>query len=102
LRLGKPFEHAEYVSQLADSRHKLKLGLSKKAPEGGTPTAELAERIWESRASVTVEAVPDRLMRKPVRAERPVAIKIKDRIAGDARPQVSEVILKPIFAEAMA
>jgi hypothetical protein len=78
-RLGKPFEHAEYASQLADLRDKLKLGLSEKAPEGGTPTAELAERIKSLRASVTVEAAPERVTRKAVMAERPVTSRIRER-----------------------
>src|SRR6185312_885184 len=87
-RLGKPFEHAEYMSQLSDLRDKLKIGLSEKAPEGGTPTAELAEKIKVLRASVSVEAAPERVTRKVVRAERPVTQRIRERIgaADDAKP----------------
>ncbi len=90
-RLGKPFEHEEYASQLADLRDRLKLGLSEKAPEGGTPTAELAERIKALRASVTVEAAPERVTRKAARAERPVTARIRER-----RGELAEVKAEPV------
>jgi hypothetical protein len=64
-RLGRAFEHEEYASQLADLRDKLKMSLSEKPPEGTTPTAELAEQIQALRASVTVEAAPERTVRRP-------------------------------------
>ncbi len=81
-RLGKPFEHEEYRSQLADLRDKLKLGLSEHAPEGGESVTQLAEKIKELRSSVRVEAVPDRVgTRKTVRAERPVTARIRERLA---------------------
>ena len=88
-RLGKPFEHEEYASQLADLRDRLKLGLSEKAPEGGTPTAELAEQIKALRASVTVEAAPERVTRKAARAERPVTARIRERRI--EKPEVAPV-----------
>jgi hypothetical protein len=87
-RIGKPFVHEEYASQLADLRDKLKLGLSERAPEGGTPTAELAEQIKALRASVTVEAAPERVTRKAARAERPVTARIRER-RGE-KPEVVE------------
>ena len=89
-RLGKPFPHEDYASQLADLRDRLKLGLSEKAPEGGTPTAELAEQIKALRASVTVEAAPERVVRKAVRAERPVTARIRERQKGAAVAPVQE------------
>jgi hypothetical protein len=79
--LCRPFEHAESASQLADLRDKLKLGLSEKPPEGGTLVAELAGRIKALRASFTVEASPERVTRKAVRAERPVTARIRKRMA---------------------
>ena len=57
-RLGKPFAHEEYASQLADLRDQLKLGLSEHPPEGLPPVAELAEKIKALREANTVEAVP--------------------------------------------
>ena len=77
-RLGRPFAHEGYASQLADLRDKLKVALSEKPPEGGTPVAELAEEIKTLRASATVEAAPERAVRKASRAERPVTAKIRD------------------------
>ncbi len=102
-RLGKAFEHEEYASQLADLRDRLKMGLSEKAPEGGTPTVELAEQIKALRASVTVEAAPERTgNRKAARAERPVTARIKERLverpAAKAGPQVKEVKPEPVQA----
>jgi hypothetical protein len=101
-RLGKPYEHAEYASRLADLRDKLELGLSKKAPEDGRPTAGLAEQIRVLRASVTVEAAPERVTRKMVRAERPVTMNRADLMAGEANPQVAEIMPEAINAQAMA
>jgi hypothetical protein len=89
-RLGRPFEHEEYASQLADLRDQLKLGLSEKAPEGGTPTAELAEQIRKLRESVTVEAAPERTVRKAARAKRPVTARIRERIGEQAVVEVAE------------
>lgn len=80
-RIDKPFAHAEYASQLADLRDRLRLGLSDKAPESGTPVAEIAEMIKALRASNTVEAAPERTgARKAVRAQRPVTTIIKERL----------------------
>jgi N12 class adenine-specific DNA methylase len=95
-RLGKPFEHEEYRSQLSDLRDQLKLGLSEKAPEGGTPTAELAERIRKLRESVTVEAAPERVTRKAVRAERPVTARIRERRQEIGAVKVPEELAQPV------
>ena len=79
-RLGMPFTHADYMSQLTDLRGQLKLGLSEKPPEGGTPVAELAERITGLRAANTVEAALQRTgIRKVTAAERPVTARIRER-----------------------
>jgi hypothetical protein len=37
------------------------MGVSEKPPEGGTPVAELAERIRELRERNTVESAPERV-----------------------------------------
>ena len=100
-RLGKPFEHEDYASQLADLRDRLKMGLSEHPPEGCTPTAEVAEQIKALRASVTVEAAPERTVRKAARAERPVTARIRERLAviepAKAEPEpVEEVKPAPV------
>ena len=41
--------------------------------------AELAEKIKALRAANTVEAAPERVVRKAVRAERPVTARIRER-----------------------
>jgi Helicase conserved C-terminal domain len=94
-RLGKPFEHEEYASQLADLRDQLKMGLSEHAPEGGTPVPELAEKIQALRASVTVEAAPERVNRKALRAERPVTARIRERRGEVQEVKVEAVEVKP-------
>ncbi len=77
-RVGTEFSHCEYLRQLTDLREQLKLGLSEKPPEGGTPVADMAERIKALRAENTVEAAPVRAgTRKAARAEVPVTARIK-------------------------
>jgi hypothetical protein len=83
-RVGKPFAHAEYMSQLSDLRDQLKLGLSEHPPEGLTPVSELAERIKALREANTVEVAPERAVRKAARAERPVTARIRERIGEQA------------------
>ncbi|WP_422927530.1 hypothetical protein [Singulisphaera sp. PoT] len=84
-RLGTKFAHEEYASQLADLRDELRHGLSEKPPEGCGPVAEVAEKIKALRESVTVEATPERAVRKAVRAEKPVTARIRERL-GKLRP----------------
>jgi N12 class adenine-specific DNA methylase len=93
-RLGKSFEHEEYASRLTDLRDRLKLGLSEHAPKDGVPTVELSEQIKALRASVTVEAAPERVTRKAVRAERPVTARIRER-----RQSVEEAKAEPVISE---
>ena len=69
-RLGKPFLHDGYSSQLTELRDKLKAGLSATAqpPEGqtGPSVAEIAEQIKALRAGNTVEAAPVRTETAPL------------------------------------
>ena len=103
-RLGKPFEHEAFQSQLADLRDRLKLGLAEHAPEDGESVAELAEKIKALRTSVTVEAAPVRVgTRKAIRAERPVTARIRERRAAEEvravelkTEPVAEVIAMPM------
>jgi hypothetical protein len=91
-RLGGPFPHEKFASRLANWRDRLELDFSEWTPEGGAPTAELVERIKALRASVTVEATPERVTRRirERRAEEPVAV--------EAMP-VAQVIQLPVAVE---
>jgi hypothetical protein len=91
-RIGKAFGHADYKSQLSHLRDQLKLGLSERPPEDGTPVAELAERIAALRAASTVEAAPVRAgTQKATRAERPVTARIRERLAVEAMQAEPEI-----------
>jgi len=82
-RLGKPFEHDTYLSQLNDLRDKLKAGLSASAHDAaekeGPSVSELAEKIKALKADNTIEATPQRTARKQVAAEEPVTTRIRRR-----------------------
>ena len=84
-RIGKPFIHDTYQSDLASLRDQLKVSLSGATPESSTqppPTApELAERIKALKAEHTIEAVPERAGNRRVDAEEPVTIRIRRRTA---------------------
>jgi hypothetical protein len=92
-RLGKPFPHDKYLSELTDLRDQLKAGLAATPHEErdgqGTNVSELSERIRALKAAHTIEATPQRAERKQVAAEEPVTARIRRRqeansVAGDA------------------
>jgi N12 class adenine-specific DNA methylase len=91
-RLGVPFSHDSYLSELSNLRDQLRTGLSGGAAEpGADPLAEvpvLAERIKTLRAGHTVEATPDRAHKRRAEAEEPVTARIRRRTAAiqDAGP----------------
>ncbi len=66
-RLGKPFPHDAYLSELTTLRDLLKTGLSGTDP--GTETrlsvGELAERIKALKAAHTIEVMPQRAGKRP-------------------------------------
>lgn len=100
-RLGRPFAHEAFMRELADLRDLLKIGLSEHPPEGSTPVAELAERIRALREANTVEAAPERTVRKATRAERPVTARIRERMAEEPvqvapEPAAVEVKQEPV------
>jgi N12 class adenine-specific DNA methylase len=95
-RLGRPFAHAAYKNELEGLRDQLRAGLSEHPPEGLPPVAELAEKIKALREANTVEAAPERTVRKAARAERPVTARIRERI-GEQAPV--EVVDEPVPAE---
>jgi hypothetical protein len=82
-RLGKPFLHDSYLSDLTALRDQLKTGLSGTAREPGKEnvpsTSELANRIKSLKAAHTIEATPQRVRQKHSSAEEPVTARIRRR-----------------------
>jgi hypothetical protein len=82
-RLGKPFLHDAYLSELTGLRDQLKSGLSATAQVQGdkaTPSvSELAERIKSLKAANSIEAAPQRVRQKQSSAEEPVTARIRRR-----------------------
>jgi hypothetical protein len=102
-RIGRPFGHAEYLSQLTDLRDQLKAGLSSDVqPEGAVSVAELAERIKALRTAHTVEAGPERTAMGHASAEVPVTARIlRHREVRELKPTV-EVEMQSVGGEAAA
>jgi N12 class adenine-specific DNA methylase len=81
-RLGHPFPHEEYLTELTDLRDLLKAGLSQATPElGSTPVSELAERIKLLKSAHTIDAPPERTAPRRIAAEEPVTARIRRRTA---------------------
>ena len=82
-RLGKPFPHDAYMSELTALRDQLKAGLSGAAQEPGKVVglsiSELAERIKSLKAANTIEATPQRDRQKRSSAEEPITARIRRR-----------------------
>ena len=82
-RLGKPFLHDGYRSELTSLRDQLKAGLSgashQSDKEEGPSVSELAERIKSLKASHSIEATPQRARQKHSSAEEPVTARIRRR-----------------------
>jgi len=81
-RLGKPFQHDEYLSALTALRDELKAGLSGTAPaenDRRPGVSELAAEIKALKARNTVEASPERSALRRVSAEEPVTSRIRRR-----------------------
>ena len=76
-RLGMPFPHEAYLSQLTTIRDRLKAGLS------GTDTEHvpaLAEQIAALKAAHTIDAAPERIGKRRALAAEPVTTVIRRRI----------------------
>jgi N12 class adenine-specific DNA methylase len=103
-RLGKPFVHDSYSSQLAKLRNALKEGLARPATENQDNSqatiAHIAAEIKQLKAAHTIEAAPRRSADRPAStAEVPVTSRVRRRIGADfSNPQVS---LTPNAAEAL-
>lgn len=82
-RLGRPFMHEAYLSELTELRDQLKAKLSASGNESGEDrgptTAELAERIKALKAANTIEAPPQRTERKQAAVEEPITARIRRR-----------------------
>jgi hypothetical protein len=80
-RLGKPFPHDAYLSELTTLRDGLKASLSGIASdEDGGPqlgARELADRIKALKASQTITATPERVGQRQSSAEEPVTARIR-------------------------
>ncbi len=78
-RLGKPFTHESYLSELAEMRNQLKMKLSAGhdfGEESGPTASELAEQIKTLKAANTIETAPQRTTQKHTAGEEPVTARI--------------------------
>ncbi len=101
-RVGQPFSHDAYLTELARLRDQLKAGLSGAATEGATQgqstVSDLAEQIKALKTAHTIEAMPERTGKRRTSAEEPVTDRIRRQVqanpacapAADATPAVSE------------
>lgn len=82
-RLGKPFLHDAYLSELTSLRDQLKTGLSATAQaqgdEAGPSASDLADKIKALKSANTIEATPQRARQKHSSAEEPVTARIRRR-----------------------
>jgi hypothetical protein len=82
-RLGKPFLHDAYLSELTSLRDQLKSTLSgavrEPDKEEGPSASDLAEKIKTLKAANTIEATPQRVRQKHSTAEEPVTARIRRR-----------------------
>ncbi|HZZ81340.1 MAG TPA: DEAD/DEAH box helicase family protein, partial [Gemmataceae bacterium] len=80
-RLGTPFSHEAYLSEMTGLRDQLKGGLSAthQADELGPTVSELADRIKTLKGANTIEATPQRTERKQSTAEEPITARIRRR-----------------------
>ncbi len=82
-RLGKPFTHETYLTELTSLRDQLKAGLSSTAHEldneEGPSASELAEKIKAIKAANSIEATPQRVRQKHSTAEEPITARIRRR-----------------------
>ena len=102
-RLGKPFVHDAYLSELTSLRDQLKAGLSATAHdannEDGPTASELADRVKALKAANTIETTPQRVQSKQAIAEEPITARIRKRqeansasdhpVEGDVSPEPS-------------
>jgi N12 class adenine-specific DNA methylase len=82
-RVGKPFLHDAYLTDLTTLRDVLKAGLSGMTPESDgeqrPAVSEIAEQIKALTAAQTIEAAPERAGTRRSSAEEPVTARIRRR-----------------------
>ena len=82
-RLGKPFPHDAYLSELTSLRDQLKAGLSATSQtqeaDARPAVPDLVERIKALRSIYAVDKVPQRERLKQTTAEEPVSARIRRR-----------------------
>jgi hypothetical protein len=91
-RLGTPFPHETYLTELTGLRDQLKAALSITTPDPEAkplpPAHELAERIKALKAAHTIEAASQRLTtHSAARAEEPIAARIRHRVKEPPTPE---------------
>ncbi len=100
-RLGAPFHHDGYHSELTVLRDQLKAGLSGRTPEPDSESpltlSELASRFKALKGTHTIDATPQRTERHHSDAEEPVTARIRRRAAENA--QVTDESDAPTAAE---
>jgi N12 class adenine-specific DNA methylase len=89
-RVGQPFVHDAYLSELTTLRDLLKAGLSGVFPdangESRLSASDLAEQIKALKAAHTVEATPERTSTRRLSAEEPVTARIRRRAESKSVP----------------
>ncbi len=108
-RLGIPFPHDAYLTQLTALRDQLKAGLS-----GGTSepdadpqpdVSQLAEQIKALRTSNTIEAAPQRVTKRRSVAEEPVTARIRRQrpeVVPSPEPVSEPKVVEPPSEEALS
>jgi hypothetical protein len=93
-RLGKPFAHEAYLSELTAFRDQLKAALSGGSSDSddksGPNAFGLADKIKALKAANTIEATPWRVREKQSTAEEPVTARIRRQT--EAIPAVAQAI----------
>jgi hypothetical protein len=93
-RLGKPFPHDAYLTELTSLRDQLRAGLSATAHrtdnEEGPSASDLAEKIKTLKAANTIEATPQRVRQKHSTAEEPVTARIRRK--AESIPALAQAI----------
>jgi hypothetical protein len=97
-RLGKPFPHEAYLTELTELRDRLKAALSGGKPDPASETghsisAELADRIKVLKDAHTIDAAPQRTRLNQAMAEEPVTARIRRR-------QEARRVLQPVVRTA--
>ena len=101
-RLGLPFAHEAYLTELASLRDQLKVALSGATTEPAEqklpPASEIAEMIKSLKSTHSIEPAPQRVgTRSAARAEQPVTARIRRHTVAlpEAEPVIEPDVLTP-------